>query len=266
MKLLIQLLLLSTTILAYSPSIEFRSGRPNDEFAISLAMGREFMNPLGISHSNNLLIAQDVNEKRIGWCQIRSLGYATVPNIQPFRFDDNDNVLQRRDTTFNSEMIEQDVDEYMWQEFEDDPVDFPNGFASLPWSKEYRAASKAADDRLKRRQELLENEERRRPRLWELSSVYVLPEYRNQGIGTELVQRVLAKQQQLDSNQNTLDVYALTLTKTVPWYRQFGFTPVKDKNQIPSSMGFEVTAGNIVTKLMGEELVCIRTTLEYTNV
>jgi GNAT superfamily N-acetyltransferase len=141
----------------------------------------------------------------------------------------------------------------MWEQFEDDPTPIPTGLASLPWSKEYRGASKAAEDRLARRNKLMQIELDNAPKLWELSSVYVVPKWRGKGVGTELVRQVLT--QQTASNQHGKDVYALTLEKNVKWYEQFGFDI---EEQIPETMSFEVAAGNAITKMLGERLVCIR--------
>lgn len=238
--------------------ISYRIGLPSDQLPIAAAMAKELMNPFGISHKNNLLVAVDRETgDRVGWAQVRSLGFVTV-DTNPSEFEKEDgssSSLKRRDTE-SSFSVEQDVDEIMWQEFEeDDSVEFPNGLASLPWSKEYRASSQAAADRLERRKKLVQEELARRPRLWELSSVYVLPEFRKQGIGSELVHGVL----EMTRNQRRgKDVYALTLAKTVPWYEQLGFTL---EDVIPKPMALEVAAGNVVTKLIGEDLVCIRKSL-----
>ncbi|KAL7538902.1 hypothetical protein ACHAXR_009540, partial [Thalassiosira sp. AJA248-18] len=130
--------------------------------------------------------------KCVGWAHIRSLGYAGVSlsTADPSQFEDGDDFdntsLARRDVQ-SALSIEEDVDEILWEEFEDDPIEFPNGLASLPWTKEYRAASEAATDRLLRRERLLELERANRPKLWELSSVYVVPEWRHQGIGSAII-------------------------------------------------------------------------------
>jgi GNAT superfamily N-acetyltransferase len=225
-------------------------------------MARELMNPLGISHQNNLLIAQDVvSGERVGWAQIRSIGYAGV-GLDPSRFeddgdgtDDGSSSLKRRDTQ-SALSIERDIDEQMWEEFESDGVDFPTGLASLPWTNNYKAAFKAADSRLKRRDRMVNEELNSRPMFWELSSVYVIPKYRKQGIGSELVKQVLRRH--VITNKRGRDIYALTLAKTVPWYEQFGF---KIEEKVPSSMTIEMAVGNVITKLIREKLVCIRTSL-----
>mmetsp|Transcript_6208 Transcript_6208/g.9764 ORF Transcript_6208/g.9764 Transcript_6208/m.9764 type:complete len:215 (-) Transcript_6208:200-844(-) len=214
------------------------------------------MNPLGISHKNNLLIAEDTQTgKRVGWAQIRSLGYAGV-TTDPSKFDDENNSIIRRDLQ-SKLSIEEDVDEEMWQEFEDDLTDFPNGLASLPWTEEYREASQAAIDRLQRRERMLELELAARPQLWELSLVYVIPEWRRMGIGSALVDQVLKRH--VATKQRGRDVYALTLGSTISWYEtQFGFAK---EDQVPNAMAVELNVGKAITNIMGEELVCIRTTI-----
>jgi GNAT superfamily N-acetyltransferase len=217
-------------------------------------MARELMNPIGISHKNNLLVACDGNDSRelIGWAQIRCIGYAEA-SANSAKFEDTEAGSRIRKSSQSRFSIEQDVDEMMWEQFEDDPTPIPTGLASLPWSKEYRGASKAAEDRLARRNKLMQIELDNAPKLWELSSVYVVPKWRGKGVGTELVRQVLT--QQTASNQHGKDVYALTLEKNVKWYEQFGFDI---EEQIPETMSFEVAAGNAITKMLGERLVCIR--------
>ena len=53
--------------------------------------------------------------------------------------------------------------------------------------------------------------------------------------------------------------YALTLAKNVAWYEEhFGFIV---ENHVPNAMTMEMNVGKLITKLMGEELLCIRKTL-----
>ncbi|KAL7507500.1 hypothetical protein ACHAXN_004683 [Cyclotella atomus] len=238
-------------------NVRIRQGKPSDELSIALTMAKELVNPLGISHNNNLLIACDVQNSRqlIGWAQIRPMGFVGSSPPSPSKFEDGDTTSNAQ-TMQSRFTIEQEVDDIMWEEFEDDPTPIPNGLASLPWTKEYRAASRAADKRVARRKEVLQMELNDAPQLWELSSVYVIPEYRGQGVGSELVRQVLTRQRA--QTKQGKDVYALTLAKNVNWYTQFGF---KIEDQVPDSMNFEMTAGKAITKLIREELVCIRTQL-----
>ena len=236
-------------------NIRIRQGKPSDELPIIFTMARELMNPLGISHNNNLLIACDTQNSQdlIGWAQIRSFGYLGGSSSNDNRFEDKSQSKAAQSRI----SIEQEVDDMMWEEFEDDPTPIPTGLASLPWTDEYKAASRAAGDRADRRKELLQTELNETPKLWELSSVYVVPKHRRQGVGSELVRQVL--QHQCSGNKPGRDVYALTLSKNVEWYKQFGFVTVE---KVPEAMSFEVVAGNAITTLIGEELVCIRTHLQ----
>ena len=236
-------------------NVRIRRGKASDELLIALTMAKELMNPLGISHTNQLLVACDVknSQKLIGWAQIRSIGYVGGSS-DPNRFEDGN---ESKPNSLSRFSIEQEVDDMMWEEFEDDPTPIPNGLASLPWTDEYKAASRAADNRVARRKQLLNIELAQTPKLWELSSVYVVPEYRRQGVGSELVRQVLNRQQSYDDSGK--DVYALTLTKNMKWYEQFGF---KAEEKIPDAMSFEVAAGNVITKIIGEKLQCIRLRLK----
>ena len=216
-------------------------------------LAKEFTNPLDISHKNNLIIAEDITSKeRVGIAQIKSLGYAGegIESTND-KFEDDKSSLNIDVQSRLS--IEDDIDEEMWREFEDEETPFPNGFASLPWTKEYREASQAASDRIKRRERKLELELQARPKIWQLSTVYVVPKYRRQGIGSSLVNQVLKRQ--ATSKQRGRNVYALTSAKTVQWYeKQFGFV-IED--QIPTSL----SKINIDNAIKGDDKVCLRKTL-----
>lgn len=223
------------------------------QLPISIMLAKDFINPLDISHKNNLIIAEDITSKeRVGIAHIKSLGYVGdgIESSNDDKFED-DKSLKSIDVQTRLS-IEDDIDEEMWQEFEDDETPFPNGFASLPWTKEYREASQAASDRIKQREKKLEVELQARPKIWQLSIVYVVPKYRRQGIGSSLVKQVLKRQ----AKQRGRNVYALTSAKTVRWYeKQFGFA-VED--QIPTSLSMEINIGNAVNR---DDKVCLRKTL-----
>ena len=84
---------------------------------------------------------------------------------------------------------------------------------------------------------------------FELASVYVQPRFRDRGIGAELVRRALERRK-LSS-----DVFLLTLDRTAHFYGHLGFHILQD---LPSALYFEFAAGNIITGIIGERLVCMR--------
>jgi hypothetical protein len=106
----------------------------------------------------------------IGWAQIRPMGFVGPSTAGASKtFEDGDNTSNV--STMQSRLsIEQEVDDIMLEEFEDNPTPIPTELASLPWTEEYRAASRAADQRVARRKEVLQMELEDAPKLWELSS------------------------------------------------------------------------------------------------
>ena len=229
-----------------SPEITFRPGMKSDEIRISVTMAKNLMNPLNIDSKRFLVAVDPMNDKKLyGWAQLRPIG---SNRVDPDRFD----------SAPGSGSIERDVDvdEEIWDDFENDPMEFPVGFASLPWTKEYREFSKGAERRRRKREELVrmvEEEEKDKNQLWELASVYVLPEWRRRGIGGELIRRIMQRHVLL--GRNVQDVYLLTLDSTKDWYASFGFGLTDDP---PASMAFEVAAGGVITKVIGEELIAMR--------
>ena len=239
----IVLLLLGLSLIeALVSNIQFRNGRSSDERTIATTMLKELMNPLGIK-AERFIVAVD-DQRPIGWAQIRPLGTAKRDpskfNARPGSFD-----------------VQSDADDAMWDEFEQEQdTVVPVGLASLPWTKEYRAFAEAAKKRRERRAEIVEREKAKAPMLYELASVYVIPDYRGQGIGTELIKRVL--QRHVDRGRKLSDVYLLTLATTVQWYYDsFGFEVVPEE-QVPEQMRFEIAAGKLITRLIGAKLCCMR--------
>ena len=206
----------------------FRDGRKSDELTIASTLAKELMNPLGV-RGDRFVVADDDDDdnnsnnkhRLVGWAQIKPLG------------------AQKSSRDKVDPEIEKDA--------------LKVGWGSLP--KEFAAAGK------KRRGKVLEGEKKQKlestnDMLWELSSVYVDPSYRGQGIGTDLVRRVLERHVQ--RGLSTSNVYLLTLATTVQWYQDsFGFEVVP-KPQVPEQLAFEVSAGTLITKLIGEELCCMR--------
>ena len=52
-------------------------------------------------------------------------------------------------------------------------------------------------------------------------------------------------------------MYLLTLEATRPWYERLGFRAVGAAD-VPAPLAFEVAAGGLVTRAIGEKLVCMR--------
>lgn len=247
-----------TTALS-SPSISYRTGgQPNDKWSIVTTLSKELMNPLSVDVSNFIVATPRGDDSQIiGFAQIRPLG--TTVARDPNKFN----------AAPGSWSIQQQVDDDLWDELEDDEsFEIPGGWQSLPWTKEYRAFSEQAKQRRERREELLQERIRAQSAqvsstapaeymLWELASVYVRPEYRHRGIGSELVRRCLGHHVK-QGRQLVNGVYLLTLRKNARWYAsQFGFD-IATSTAVPKAMQLEIVAGTIVTKMLGEELCCMR--------
>eukprot|EP00592_Proboscia_alata_P006427 CAMPEP_0194355122 /NCGR_PEP_ID=MMETSP0174-20130528/3104_1 /TAXON_ID=216777 /ORGANISM="Proboscia alata, Strain PI-D3" /LENGTH=227 /DNA_ID=CAMNT_0039124297 /DNA_START=171 /DNA_END=854 /DNA_ORIENTATION=+ len=224
-------------------------------------MARNLMNPLGIN-SKRFIVAVKENppkqkqlnnnyakeqpQQLLGWAQLRPMGPSI---IDP----------QTYNSRPGSGSMEREIDDELWDEFETDALEFPNGFASLPWTQEYKAYAEASIQKRERRRLQLEERarsdvQRDRNQLWELASVYVVPKWRQRSIGSELVRRLLARHELLERNSN--DVYLLTsLGRTQEWYQKFGFEVTDEP---PAAMSFEVAAGGLIAKILGEELISMR--------
>jgi N-acetylglutamate synthase-like GNAT family acetyltransferase len=230
--------------------VTYRNGRKSDELAVALTMAGQLMNPLGV-RARNFVVAEEGagRRRRVGWAQIRPLG--------PSRVDPAAKCGGARPGSYDAERA---ADDAAWEELEaDDAAVAPHGWSSLPWTREYRAFADAAKKRRERRDAIAEREKRkdRENMLYELASVYVIPEYRGRGIGTELVERVLQRHAQ--QGHALSSVYLLTLATTAGWYEDnFGFQVVEEEEQVPAQLSFEVTAGKIITKFIGAELCCMR--------
>ena len=220
-----------------------------------------------------IVLAEDSKDKNrlIAWARIQSLGYAIIPDTTTTELLEDDdnynnkyyNTLQRREVVSSvSDVIESDVNEQLWEEFEDDPTPIPTGLASLPWTSEYRAASKAAASRRERRDELMEREEqnakRNRPRIWELTLFA-----NNQELGKcetdKLLQTLLEEYSKQKYSEND-EVYVLAPLSLVFLFvqEQFGFVEVR-RELIPSALSSKLMYKNMSMKLFRrEESLCLK--------
>jgi N-acetylglutamate synthase-like GNAT family acetyltransferase len=83
----------------------------------------------------------------------------------------------------------------------------------------------------------------------ELASLFVLPEYRHQGIGSQLVDRLLDKDQNLHEK-----ICLLTLRPTASFYESHGFEIVE---RPVKPLAFEFAAGTVVSKILGNDIICM---------
>jgi len=107
--------------------------------------------------------------------------------------------------------------------------------------------------------------------VFELASLYVMPDYRRKGIGKGLVQALLARHDTTDDPQQTSILCLLTLRPTASFYEPFGFVIVNDDNtgpkslddrstslsQLPFSIQLEHAAGKALSFILGNDLVCM---------
>jgi len=221
--------------------VHFRAGTVADTVPIAWQLSRELMNPFGI-RADRFIVAgssSSSSSSRLGWAQIR-----------PMASNDRRNA-----------MIEKETDDIVWDNFEEnEAIRVPVGWQSLPWTTEYREFARAATAQRERQRQSRETIRRQveleTPSLYELSSVWVDPNHRGRGIGTELVRRVL--QRHVNTIGPLEQVYLLTLSTTSDWYEvNFGFEIVPDP-YIPESMSLEVQAGKLITSLIGAKLVCMQ--------
>ena len=88
----------------------------------------------------------------------------------------------------------------------------------------------------------------------ELASVFVLPEYRRQGVATEILKELLVRH---DLSNPSQKVCLLTLKPTTPLYEAQGFRLVDDMSAMPKSLQVEFALGNAVSFILQNELVCM---------
>lgn len=263
----------SSTSSASWSNLRYRRADPDDK------LPKTFDTLISDSASDQIIVLAEDSKKNknrlIAWARIQSLGYAIIPDatttasIPVFEDDDNYNnkyynTLQRREVVSSvSDVIESDVNEQLWEEFEDDPTPIPTGLASLPWTNEYRAAYKAAANRRERREELMERgeetEKRNRPRIWELSLEVVNNQKLKQYESDKLLQTLLEEQSKQKYSDND-EVYVLAPLSLVPLFvqKQYGFVEVR-RELIPSMLSLKLIYRNMAAKLFRrEESLCLK--------
>lgn len=85
----------------------------------------------------------------------------------------------------------------------------------------------------------------------ELASLYVLPDYRQQGVGSALVKELLAR------HEDDTKVCLLTLKPTMSFYEMHGFVCIKSLEDLPSNLKFEFKVGSLISSFLGNDLVCM---------
>lgn len=210
-----------------SPSnIRYRRGRASDSVTIGLLELGRFQLPFGRLQvdPNNLLVAETLDDQVVvGWAQLRPLGYAQQGDPRTY------------DARPGSYDIQAMVDDQMWQEFEEDEsLQVPTGWASLPWTPEYRALEAGIQARKERREELVEQALREQKAtqipIWQLQQVFVTPAYRGQGIGTTLIQTMF--QEYAETGKRPCDLYVAT-SKPAFWEDLGCFERVRRRRHVP---------------------------------
>jgi len=103
-----------------------------------------------------------------------------------------------------------------------------------------------------------------------LASLFVVPEFRRCGLGSRIVQELIARRRRQFPDCDPSDVYALTLQSRVPFFERQGFGivataaqddgfPSLEEVKLPLALTAEATAGQVVAQLVaGESLVVMR--------
>jgi ribosomal protein S18 acetylase RimI-like enzyme len=92
----------------------------------------------------------------------------------------------------------------------------------------------------------------------ELASLYVLPERREQGIGGATVQALLERHS-ASASTTPKPVCLLTLKPTASFYERYGFqiASERERKKLPKSLQLEFQAGNALSFILGNDLVCM---------
>ena len=152
-------------------------------------------------------------------------------------------------------MPEADADDEAWDDFERTLPQEPQGLV-LPWSPVFKDLEKRAALQRARRRARVEDAAARATPLWELASLAVEDDWQGRGIGSSLVRRLLERQSA--TGASLANIYLITLEPTCPFYESLGFRRLDEARQIPRQMAFEVRAGEALSALLGNKLICMR--------
>eukprot|EP00640_Fibrocapsa_japonica_P004450 CAMPEP_0113944518 /NCGR_PEP_ID=MMETSP1339-20121228/34472_1 /TAXON_ID=94617 /ORGANISM="Fibrocapsa japonica" /LENGTH=134 /DNA_ID=CAMNT_0000949745 /DNA_START=239 /DNA_END=643 /DNA_ORIENTATION=+ /assembly_acc=CAM_ASM_000762 len=89
---------------------------------------------------------------------------------------------------------------------------------------------------------------------FELASLYVEKDFRKKKIGKRLCQALLEKFQ---GEHSEVTLYALTLTRTSPFFEKLGFVESKDITTIPAALRIEMRLGSVLAKIVKGKVTCL---------
>ncbi|KAG7356188.1 acetyltransferase GNAT domain containing protein [Nitzschia inconspicua] len=98
----------------------------------------------------------------------------------------------------------------------------------------------------------------------ELASLFVQENYRRQGVGGMLVERLLEKHRQESKTSKKQKVCLLTLQPTVPFYEAHGFrlATKSEREALPKAFLLEFMAGSVLSAVLQNNIVCM---IKYTE-
>jgi len=202
-----------------SVSLSIRRALPKDIFPVAIRSGK-------VLQPQHAIIAEDPEGNRIGWAQLAPIGTALMDS-------------SRYDSEPGSYDLQQDVDDQMWDEFENDKtVQAPSGWESLPWSPEYQAFAKSSQDRIQRRARIEKEAQKNQKLLFELSNLYVDEQFRGKGIGSKLLSQLL---------ENQDNVYTVASDTSSAWLVRRGF---RSTSAIPRQLTSKMAVGSVSASLI----------------
>lgn len=95
----------------------------------------------------------------------------------------------------------------------------------------------------------------------ELASLYVVPERRNEGIGTEIVKALVERHsgRQSHDQRSRQQICLLTLRSTSKFYTSLGFREASraELEQLPRAIQLEFKAGSLLSFVLSNDLICM---------